>query len=211
MTLRWSDERGKIAPAFVKAQAEAEGAKKDAVNPHFKKNYADLESVWHACRAALISNELGVIQSPGEFKDGSVGMDTMLLHSSGEWICGSMSIPIGAKVDPQTYGSATTYARRYALAATLGIIQEDDDGNAASRPRESRQRDATPSKPAELTNAQLDALAKLDECDTVPRLKVWSEDNRALIDSSPKPVQDVMAAAFAKRKEGIRSMDKVAA
>lgn len=128
-----SESIDKIAPAFVAAQAACNGAKKASNNPHFKSKYADLTQVWAACEDALVANGLAVIQGLGEAREGSMHMDTMLLHLSGQWMRSHASIPL-PKSDPQGYGSATTYLRRYALAAMIGIVQEDDDGNAASRP-----------------------------------------------------------------------------
>lgn len=128
-----SEQIDQLATALSKAQGEVEGAKKDANNPHFKSKYADLESVWTACRAALTSNGLSVLQSPGLTHDGVMHMTTQLSHASGQWIRGEMSLPL-SKVDPQGAGSALTYMRRYALAAFVGVAPEDDDGNAAARP-----------------------------------------------------------------------------
>lgn len=130
--LTTSESIDKIAPAFVLAQAACDGARKVSNNPHFKSKYADLSQVWSACEAALEANSLAVIQGLGEAAGGVMHMDTMLLHSSGQWFKSHASIPL-PKGDPQGYGSATTYLRRYALAAMLGVIQEDDDGNAATR------------------------------------------------------------------------------
>lgn len=120
-----------LAAALAKAQASVEGATKSKVNPAFTSKYADLASVWDACREALTQNELSVVQSPGALTNGQMEMTTMLLHSSGEWIRGSLTIPL-QKVDAQGYGSATTYARRFSLAAFVGVAPEDDDGNAAA-------------------------------------------------------------------------------
>lgn len=128
-----SETIDKIAPAFVKAQAACNGAKKSSNNPHFKSKYADLSAVWDACESALEVNKLSVLQGLGEVIDGKMQIETMLLHESGQWIKSLASIPL-PKADPQGYGSASTYARRYTLAALMGIVQEDDDGNAASRP-----------------------------------------------------------------------------
>lgn len=128
-----SETIDKIAPAFVKAQASCNGAKKSSNNPHFKSKYADLGAVWDACQSALESNKLSVLQGLGEVIDGKMQIETMLLHDSGQWIKSLASIPL-PKADPQGYGSASTYARRYTLAALMGIVQEDDDGNAASKP-----------------------------------------------------------------------------
>lgn len=126
-----SAELANLAPALAKAQGQIEGAIKGKVNPAFRSKYADLASVWDACREALTENGLSVIQSPGPVTDGRMEMTTMLLHASGEWVRGSLTIPLG-KVDAQAYGSATTYARRYALAAFVGVAPEDDDGAAAT-------------------------------------------------------------------------------
>ena len=121
-----------LAASLAKAQASIEGAVKGKVNPAFKSKYADLSSVWEACREALTDNGLSVVQSPGPVADGRMELTTMLLHASGEWMRGTLTIPLG-KVDAQAYGSATTYARRYALAAFVGVSPEDDDGNAAAK------------------------------------------------------------------------------
>lgn len=131
--MQTSEAIDKIAPAFVKAQAACNGAKKSSNNPHFKSKYADLSAVWSACEEALEANSLAVVQGLGEVIDGKLHIETMLLHSSGQWMKSLASIPL-PKSDPQGYGSASTYARRYTLAAMMGIVQEDDDGNAASKP-----------------------------------------------------------------------------
>lgn len=123
----------KLATALVQVQGTVEGALKGKKNPAFKSNYADLSSVWDACREQLVGNGLTVVQFPGEMVDNRMTMTTQLTHESGEWMRGTLSIPL-SKVDAQGYGSAVTYARRYALAAVVGVCPEDDDGNAASRP-----------------------------------------------------------------------------
>jgi hypothetical protein len=118
-----------LAAALAKAQADISGAVKDSANPFFKSKYADLESVWSACRKPLTSNGLSVIQTTQPTKQGLM-LVTTLAHSSGEWIRGYM--PILAKDNSaQSQGSAVTYARRYALAAIVGIYQVDDDAEAA--------------------------------------------------------------------------------
>ena len=130
-----------LATALVKAQQVMEGARKDSENPFFRSKYADLASVWLACRAPLNDNGLSVVQLPG-FENGVATVTTILLHTSGQWIKGTSGAPIVGKTtkdgtvlpaDAQSVGSAITYLRRYALAAVAGVVQEDDDGNAASR------------------------------------------------------------------------------
>lgn len=124
---------GKLATALAKAQSEIKGAKKDAENPFFKSKYADLASVWEACRDALSKNELAVAQVTDFGPNGEMVLNTVLMHSSGERMIGSMPIMVGDKATAQQVGSAITYARRYGLAAMVGVAPEDDDGNQASQ------------------------------------------------------------------------------
>jgi hypothetical protein len=128
-----SDSIKELATALSKVQGELTYAKKDSANPFFKSRYADLESVWDACRSLMAANGLSVIQMPGNYFEGRMWLVTRLCHSSGEWIEQEMSVPV-QKADAQGAGSALTYMRRYALAAFIGVVQADDDGNAASQP-----------------------------------------------------------------------------
>ncbi len=127
-----SDSIKELATALSKVQGELTYAKKDSANPFFKSRYADLESVWDACRSLMAANGLSVIQMPGNYFEGRMWLVTRLCHNSGEWIEQEMSVPV-QKADAQGAGSALTYMRRYALAAFVGVVQADDDGNAASQ------------------------------------------------------------------------------
>jgi hypothetical protein len=122
---------GALAAALAKAQGELRHAQKDRENPHFKSRYADLASVIDAVREPLSKNGLSYTQLPSSSPDGVV-LTTILLHTSGEWVTSHLTVPL-TKRDAQGVGSALTYARRYALASMVGIAQEDDDGNAASK------------------------------------------------------------------------------
>jgi len=129
-----SETIGKLAEALARAQAVIENAKKESDNPFFKSKYADLSSIWEACRKPLTDNGLSIVQSPvflTEHPD-MVGLDTRLCHSSGEWLEGRIVMkPV--KSDPQSYGSCLTYLRRYSLQSFISICAEvDDDGNAAT-------------------------------------------------------------------------------
>lgn len=127
-----SDTIGKLAEALSAAQKDIQGAVKGSTNPFFKSKYADLTAVWSACRGALTKNGLSVAQTTSASDDRGIPVETILMHVSGEWISGTLTVqPV--KEDPQAMGSAITYARRYALAAIVGVAPEDDDGNAASR------------------------------------------------------------------------------
>jgi len=157
-----SSELSELATALALTQGEIEGATKDSENPAFKNGgkvikYADLSSVWDAFQKVGPKNGLSVVQAPGEMIENRMTMTTMLLHKSGQYIRQTLSIPL-SKVDAQGYGSATTYARRYALAAFVGICPEDDDGNAASEPAPKQQK----SLPQQLiTPEQLQQLNEL--------------------------------------------------
>lgn len=124
-----SETIGALAAALSKAQADITGALKDSNNPFFKSKYADLASCWDACRKQLAANNLAVIQTT-EWNPNGIMLMTTLVHESGQWIRGEL--PIRAKDDsPQAQGSGITYARRYALAAIVGLAQIDDDAEAA--------------------------------------------------------------------------------
>ena len=132
--MKHSESIAALAGALAKAQLQIEPASKNATNPHFRSHYADLASIWDACRGPLNTNGLSIVQFPCDGEVGRTGLCTMLLHSSGEFISEVVTTR-SQKDDPQGLGSALTYLRRYALAAVVGVTAtEDDDGNAASTP-----------------------------------------------------------------------------
>lgn len=140
----------KLAPALVKVQEATGSVEKSSYNPGFKSRYADLAATSAACRDALVANGFAVTQFPGGYTGDAMQMTTLLLHSSGQFLRGTMAVPLSKK-DAQGYGSALTYARRYSLQAVVGLSPEDDDGNAAAKPE--------PAKPVErITRAQADEL-----------------------------------------------------
>ena len=151
-----------IAAAFVKAQRQFGPALKTSVNPHFKSKYADLANCIEAVIEALNANGIGLMQRTYECKDG-VLVETVFIHESGEVMeCGMLHVPAG-KQDPQGYGSALTYARRYSLLAATGLAPEDDDANAASRRTEIK---------STVNESQIaDLLAAMDEVTTIKELQ----------------------------------------
>lgn len=124
-----SEQINEIMTALSKAQAEIRGAEKDSTNPHFKSKYATLASVWDACRIPLSSHGIAVTQQVVQDGDSQLLM-TMLGHSSGQWLKSYMKLPI-QRPGPQEMGSCMSYCRRYSLAALVGVVQEDDDGEKA--------------------------------------------------------------------------------
>lgn len=127
-----SDTISSLAAALAKAQPKIEGATKDKTNPHFKSKYADLASVAEAIAGPLADNGLSYVQTSHD-REHAAAIETIILHTSGEWLgCGVVAVPV-SKLDAQGFGSALTYARRYSLSAAFGVVPEDDDGNQAAK------------------------------------------------------------------------------
>jgi hypothetical protein len=124
-----SESINEIATALAKAQSKMALAERDTVNPFFNKSYADLASVWEACRAPLTENGLSVVQFPSA-EGNVVTVDTMLIHTSGQWFSSTLSV-VSKKDDAQGIGSSITYLRRYSLQSMVGVAPDDDDGNAS--------------------------------------------------------------------------------
>jgi hypothetical protein len=97
-----------------------------------------------------------------------VVIETVFIHESGEMLEGGRLFVPAAKADPQGFGSALTYARRYSLMAACCIAPEDDDGNHAARPAPAK---AAPVAPA------AKAPAKVEGKDTPWQLKVVAKPN----------------------------------
>lgn len=185
-----------IAAALVKAQKAFGPALKDKTNPAFRSKYADLGACIEAVQDALNDNGIALLQPTREDATG-VTVETVFLHESGEsWSSGPLHVP-AAKQDPQGYGSALTYARRYSLIAACGIAPEDDDGNAASKPRQPQAANTDPAAEiragikrgdasgaatylAGLPQAKLDAIwSKLTPAEQSTLTAEWPKDDAA--------------------------------
>lgn len=128
-----SESLVKLAPALLKAQKNMGAALKDAKNPFFKSRFADLNSVIDAAIPVLNEAGIAVLQTPstsGAGEERKPVIQTILLHESGEFILSETDIVCARSNDPQAYGSAVSYARRYGLQATVTLKAEDDDGEA---------------------------------------------------------------------------------
>lgn len=166
----------KIAAALVKAQREFGPALKAKTNPAFRSKYADLGACIEAVIDALNNNGIMLMQPCHEVESG-VTVETLFIHESGEiYSAGKLHVP-AAKQDPQGYGSALTYARRYSLMAACGIAPEDDDGNAASQgnQRQAPKPPAAPPAPAKLNKKEIEHITSLiDETGTdFPAFMQW--------------------------------------
>jgi hypothetical protein len=153
--MKTSDSIKAISVALVDSQTKIRFAVKDSTNPHFKSRYADLASVIDAIKESLNINGIAFIQTPTESPSGTLALTTRLLHTSGEWIEDTAVCPL-QKNDPQGYGSALTYLRRYSLSSICGLYQDDDDGEATRM------------------NPQ-DYIKKIESCGSMEELqKVWA-------------------------------------
>jgi hypothetical protein len=178
--MRTSETIGKVSAAFVAAQSDMNGLRKDGKNPFFSSNYITLDSILEYVRPILTAHGIALLQSNSGVLQNTdneiVGLTvtTRLQHSSGEWIENEVTLPVTARVDrtgkaqpldPQSLGSGLTYGRRYALTALLGIGAEvDDDGNAASRTKEWKQQAAPKPAPASVTaSVPANAVAPLQQ------------------------------------------------
>lgn len=161
--------------ALAAAQAEVENATKASVNPHFKSRYADLAEVLNTVRPVFAAHGLSIIQSTGLSGD-YVSVSTVVGHKDGGYIT-SIATCVPAKYDAQGVGAATTYLRRYSLAAMAGVAQEDDDGNAASHTKPApATRAAGPSK------ALTDILARIAAAGNAEELEAIKPSIRSLPD-----------------------------
>ena len=190
-----SEQINELATALAKAQGEITGAIRDSTNPHFRSKYADLSSVWEAIRLPFSRHGLSVVQGLAS-AEGGVSCETRLLHTSGQWIASTLTIPAD-KLNAHGYGSACTYARRFGLQAMAGIAPIDDDGNAAVA--------AAPvtATPQENTLANKIAQAMIeyhDKGDVFAALQEWQDarqlgqDVQVSIWSILKPRSDVRSA-----------------
>jgi hypothetical protein len=167
-----------IAAALVKAQKEFGPALKTATNPHFRSKYASLDACVEAVIDALNNNGIFLMQYTHPCEDGVI-VETMFIHESGEHMSGGKLHVPASKQDPQGYGSALTYARRYSLQAACGIAPEDDDGNAASKPK------PEPKKPAAGNRDKETLTFILELCENLAEVQeVWTKmtpDERLLV------------------------------
>ena len=202
-----SEHIGKLAEALAKAQGAIKHALKDSTNPHFKSSYADLASIWEACRKELSDNGLSVVQ-PCDFNEvGGLIVETTLMHSSGEWISGKLFMPV-PQATPQGIGSAITYARRYSLAAMVGIAPDDDDGEAAhGRGTAVRPVTAPPTAPPATTDPK--------DAEYLERIKValhayYGADRKAALDKVEELTSFIpKGKTESERVKGVRDFTKL--
>lgn len=161
-------ENTKISAALVAAQKAFGPALKTSINPHYKSKYCSLDACIEAVIDGLNANGIALIQRPQPCESG-VMIETLFVHESGESLSGGTLHVPAQKNDPQGYGSALTYARRYSLCAACGIAPEDDDGNAASKPAKAK---ATPA-PESLSVIESVVITSVTEREVETNGKKW--------------------------------------
>lgn len=151
-----SETRAELFKAFANFKKKLKQPLKDANNPFFKSKYVPLENVVQVVDEAMIDTGLSYIQEIEDLEEGYLRVDTIVLHESGEYmvIKGSKVKPV--KNDPQSAGSATTYARRYSLSTAFGIASDpDDDGNGASQQAKNNQQPKNTQQPKDQPKPEL--------------------------------------------------------
>jgi hypothetical protein len=128
--MQTSDSIKEIATALVGFHSQMDKVSKSSTNPYFKSKYADLATILKAIADPLNENGLAIVQFP----EGQNELTTRVIHTSGEWMQATYTMPVAKQNDPQALGSAISYQRRYSLMAVLSltIADEDDDANKAS-------------------------------------------------------------------------------
>jgi hypothetical protein len=162
-----SPEIAKISAALVLAQKDMLPLIKDSDNPFFKSKYADLHAVTQACYPALQANDICVMQSAESLGATGINIITRLIHSSGEFIETECAIPPAGQ-DPQKYGSAVTYGRRYGLQAAVGLAATDDDAEAAMGRRDTNDHGKTEPQAKSKDDGMVDKIIESFKAQTTP-------------------------------------------
>lgn len=190
-----SESIKELAMALAKAQGDIGFAMKDTANPFFKSKYADLASVVGAIKEALAKYGLSFTQIFHD-ADNAVCIETVILHSSGEWLSnGKLSVPV-SKHDAQGFGSAATYCRRYSLSAAFGVAPEEDDGNSAAK--------AKPESSKSIGQSEFDKLAP-------ERRKVIADLSVEIIDTFRDTGQEESYDMYLQAKDNLPLIEEQAA
>lgn len=145
--MRTSEQIEKVAAAIVAAQKEMGNAVKDSKNPFFKSNYADLNAIREVILPVAAKHDLAVLQLPATL-DGKNYIETVILHSSGQFLSAMDEVVVSKQNDPQSKLAAQTYTRRGSLQSSFNIGSEDDDGNTASGRKVDDKPSPTQSRPS---------------------------------------------------------------
>lgn len=191
--MKMSETIDQLAAALSIAQGQIEDATKSSKNDFYKSKYADLASVRAAIRQPFADNGLSVVQFPRTVP-GGVEVETMLLHSSGEFMAETLFMPV--KHEPHPIGSGISYARRYALMSIANLAADDDDGNAAQTAKPVAEPDPRAVRDMAI-RAKKEAEKGLDALNAFWR--GLDADERKLL--TPEAIRDLKAIATAVDKK----------
>lgn len=204
MDFHTSESIQEIGTALAKAQSEMENLEKSGKNPAFKNEggarpYSTLSNVLDEVRPKLSKHGIAILQVPVNGEDGAVGVVTRLIHSSGQWMEGSLYVK-PAQFTAQGVGSVLTYLRRYTLMSMAGVAPDDDDGNAASIEQPVNRAPANrPSPPQAVAPKPNGTAPHSDHPRRADALKAYQSLSRAL--GNIKTTQDAAALFEANADE----------
>ena len=138
MIIQKSESIKALATAQLALQKEIKDIYKDSTGYGYK--YTSFDKLVQYLRPLLAKHGISFIQMP-DGTAGSIGLTTMYMHNSGEWIANTVSSPIAEHKGMNTYqsvGSAITYFRRYSLASFAGIASEEDIDASTEIKRENK-------------------------------------------------------------------------
>lgn len=179
-----TEDLSDLATALSKFQGEVNNVAREKEGHNYK--YADLAAILHEVRPLLSKHGLSVVQTPGVADDGQLSVSTMLLHSSGQWIKEDTQIPMDTTARmsaPQQAGTVISYARRYALAAVLGIAQEDNDGADHQITEEKTQPKKTAKPKTDWATFCKEGKEKIKMFSTEGQLRAWQVENESALDT----------------------------
>jgi len=190
-----------IAKAMSQFQNEVEQPAKTKENPYLKTSYVPLENVVNAINKVAPKKGLSFTQWPLIEAQGKVGVATLLMHQSGEFIEYDPMYMQVDKPSPQSYGAVITYIKRYSLSAIFGITSdEDDDGNLAS---ESSQQSGKQGKQAsnEITQDQVGQV----KTKVTQFAQARNQTNKAVLDALK--INDVTQLSNQQAENTIKQLD----
>lgn len=142
----------KLAAALAKVQAALPKLERDRTVEVTQKNggtysysYVTLANLSDAILPLLAQHGLSFAAMPGAGADGKMAVRYHLMHESGEVLTGEF--PISGEGGIQMIGGRITYARRYCLAAIVGVAADEDDESRLSEdgaPRTAQRAAAAP-------------------------------------------------------------------
>ena len=144
-----SDSIKNLAVAQANIQKEIEDIAKDSEGYGYK--YTSYDALVKHLRPLLTKHGISFIQMPVGH-DNQIGVRTVYMHTSGEWISSVVLSPIVESRQMNVYqsvGSAITYFRRYSLSAFVGIAS-DEDNDASTVQAKPKPKQETVKKPAKV-------------------------------------------------------------